>query len=309
MILISSTLIDPVTNYVIDWIHHFAPEKRVIRINDDSGYYFRFRGKDIYLVVGGEYILLDKIEAFWYRRGRLRYKSATTYVLTEMKQREEELLEEYLEYRLTQKRLVNQYSRSELNKLVVLEMANKLGLSTPETYLVETREDLENLKPAKLITKNFLGGSVFELSDTGAIMYTQDLEENTEIPAFFAPSLIQEKIPKKYELRIFYLAGKCWTMAIFSQDDEQTKSDFRIYNYEKPNRNVPFELPDDIRLKLTRLMESLQLNSGSIDLILTPDNEFIFLEINPIGQFGSVSASCNFSIERELALYLIQDSL
>ncbi len=309
MILISSTQVDPVTNNVIDWIHHLAPEKRVIRINDDSGYYFQFRGKDIYLVIGRERIHLDEIQAFWYRRGRIRYKSATTDILREMKQKEELLLEEYLEYQLTKKRFINQYSRSELNKLVVLEMAREMGLLIPETYIVETQDDLNSLQTTELITKNFLSASLFELSDTNAIMYTQELERETEIPAFFAPSLVQKKIAKKYELRVFYLAGICWSMVIFSQEDQQTKSDSRIYNHEKPNRSAPFELPDEVRRKLTKLMEALQLNSGSIDMIVTPENEFVFLEINPIGQFGNVSASCNYPIERAIARYLLNDTL
>ena len=54
-------------------------------------------------------------------------------------------------------------------------------------------------------------------------------------------------------------------------------------------------------------MYKLELNSGSIDLILDKKNRFVFLEINPIGQFGMTSFPCNYSIEKEIAKYLCNE--
>jgi hypothetical protein len=34
-----------------------------------------------------------------------------------------------------------------------------------------------------------------------------------------------------------------------------------------------------------RLMERLELNFASLDMIVTPDGEFVFLELNPNGQW------------------------
>jgi len=94
-------------------------------------------------------------------------------------------------------------------------------------------------------------------------------------------------------------------MAIFSQNDEQTKTDFRVYNYDKPNRCVPFKLPVEIENKLNKLMKILDFESGSIDIIYGTDNNFYFLEINPIGQIGMVSYPCNYMLEKEIARELI----
>ena len=41
-------------------------------------------------------------------------------------------------------------------------------------------------------------------------------------------------------------------MAIFSQLDEKTKYDFRNYNHGKPNRNIPYKLPEDIKEKVLK---------------------------------------------------------
>lgn len=48
-------------------------------------------------------------------------------------------------------------------------------------------------------------------------------------------------------------------MAIFSQNDDQTKVDFRNYNINKPNRNVPFMLPNELESKIKLLMNDICL--------------------------------------------------
>lgn len=57
--------------------------------------------------------------------------------------------------------------------------------------------------------------------------------------------------------------------------------------------------------KIQKFMNKIGLKTGSIDVILTPENEFYFLEINPTGQFGWVSQNCNFYLEKEIAKFLI----
>jgi D-alanine-D-alanine ligase-like ATP-grasp enzyme len=52
-------------------------------------------------------------------------------------------------------------------------------------------------------------------------------------------------------------------------------------------------------------MSSIGLRSGSIDMILTPSGEYVFLEVNPVGQFKQVSYPCNFKLEKRIAETLI----
>ena len=83
-------------------------------------------------------------------------------------------------------------------------------------------------------------------------------------------------------------------------------TDFRNYNIDKPNRYVPFLLPKDIEEKLLNLLEDLDLNTGSVDLIYDNDDNYVFLEINPVGQFGMVSINCNYHIEKMISEDLIR---
>ncbi|SJL19874.1 hypothetical protein PGIN_3-3_00944 [Porphyromonas gingivalis] len=117
--------------------------------------------------------------------------------------------------------------------------------------------------------------------------------------------MVQKAIPKQFEVRVFFLMGECFSMAIMSQDDENTETDYRKYNFDNPNRFLPFQLPKNIEDKVVDLMAELSLNTGSIDFILTPENEYIFLEVNPTGQFGMVDYSCNYGLHEKVANILI----
>ena len=119
--------------------------------------------------------------------------------------------------------------------------------------------------------------------------------------------MFQRMIEKEFELRIFFLNNTFYASAIFSQIDNQTKTDFRNYNDCKPNRTPPYKLPVKIQNKLSILMSKLTLNSGSIDLIVTPLGKYVFLEVNPIGQFAQVSIPCNYYLEKIMAFELIKN--
>jgi len=133
------------------------------------------------------------------------------------------------------------------------------------------------------------------------------VEDIESLPDEFFPSLFQKNISKKYELRVFYLNKKFYSMAIFSQNDSQTKTDFRNYNFEKPNRNVPYSLPRVVKVKINKLMKVLELETGSLDLLVDENDDYYFLEINPVGQYGMVSYPCNYYLDKIIAEELIRN--
>jgi glutathione synthase/RimK-type ligase-like ATP-grasp enzyme len=94
-------------------------------------------------------------------------------------------------------------------------------------------------------------------------------------------------------------------MAIFSQKDAKTSVDFRNYNKESPNRVVPFQIDKGYSKKLSLLARQLNLFSGSFDILVDACNNYYFLEVNPVGQFGMVSYPCNYFIEKNIALFII----
>ena len=118
-----------------------------------------------------------------------------------------------------------------------------------------------------------------------------------------------ELIDKKLEIRSFYIENNFFSMAIFSQSSEQTKIDFRKYNNVFPNKTEPFQLPKDIEEKLTQIFKEINLNCGSIDLIVDKNDNYYFLEINPVGQYGMVADPCNYELDKLIAKYLINGKI
>ena len=67
----------------------------------------------------------------------------------------------------------------------------------------------------------------------------------------------------------------------------------------------PHVLPDDVVDRLHRLMRSLRLVYGAIDMRLTPDGEYVFLEVNPAGQWQFVEERTAQPITDALASQLL----
>jgi hypothetical protein len=198
-----------------------------------------------------------------------------------------------------------------VDKLKLSDYARKCGLLVPETYIISKRDDLLDLFESgkKYITKGisdtykYYSDATYDLSAQTSIVHKEDILKAAD--ETFFPSFIQEFIPKYIDLRIFYLKKKFYSMAIFSQLDEQTKTDFRNYNHSKMNRMVPFNLPSLIQKKLTRLLNMFELDTCSVDFCIGLDEKYYLLDINPVGQYGFVSHNCNYYLDREFANELI----
>lgn len=196
----------------------------------------------------------------------------------------------------------------ENNKLNNLQAAAKVGLEIPKTFVTNNKRDLLKFVEAnkKYITKSLVYSPFLEKKDCyykGSGTIVVDFEKLSE---HFAPSLIQEYIDKEIEIRIFFILDNFYAMAIFSQNDLKTQIDFRNYNDEKPNRCVPFEIEATTLAKIKEFISVIGCDSGSIDLILTPENKFVFLEINPMGQYHWLSESCNYYVDKHIAELLIE---
>ncbi|EJL71242.1 grasp-with-spasm system ATP-grasp peptide maturase [Chryseobacterium populi] len=300
MILIISNNNDKTTTEVIKWL--FVMKKKFIRVHEDEVFEIKVDKKNVFVKSYRNQFFLDEITSVWYRRGGIKFKRlqyGNKSINIHMNEAQH-WLEDYVIKTLESKKHINKQSNSHVNKLLVLEQAQKVGLDVPFHFLADNTDELIlNNTITKSITGNVLLESLNKNSN--GIMYTAIVDKQ-EKENFFI-SFFQEKIEKDFEIRSFYLNGKFWSMAIFSQNDDKTKIDLRRYNLRKPNRNIRYNLPQSIEKKIHRLMGDLDLNCGSIDL-LKSDDQFYFLEINPIGQFGNVSADCNYYLEKEIADYL-----
>lgn len=97
-----------------------------------------------------------------------------------------------------------------------------------------------------------------------------------------APVIFQEYIKADVDLRITVIGDEIFPAAIYSQETDY-KVDFRMTMHEA--RFEPHRLPAAVEDGLRQLMRRLGLVYGAIDMRLTPDGEYVFLEVNPCGQW------------------------
>lgn len=97
------------------------------------------------------------------------------------------------------------------------------------------------------------------------------------------PCCFQKYVRKAYELRVTVIGEKLFAAKIHSQDDERTQIDFRDFTAEI--RYEAIKLPKSIERFCHNFVRSYNLNYGAIDLIVTPNGDYVFLENNPGGQF------------------------
>ncbi|HEY0740629.1 MAG TPA: grasp-with-spasm system ATP-grasp peptide maturase [Chryseosolibacter sp.] len=221
---------------------------------------------------------------------------------------ENEFLRKHLYSILLRSSALGNFLNTDVNKIDVLLAAKEVGILIPPTLITARKSELISFvdENREIITKPISGAASFLENNVSMSSYTEVVPEQliNSLPDQFPVGLFQKKLEKKYEVRVFYLNGRFYSMAIFSQLDEQTQIDFRRYNYARPNRTVPYKLNSELCEKLHLLMMQLKLNTGSFDLVVDVEDTIYFLEVNPVGQFGMVSYPCNYNLEREIALFL-----
>ena len=325
MILIFSTANDYTTFEVIKWLNHFG-EFDIFRMNSDenNNIIFNIHENNFAMQVDGYLIELSKIRVVWYRKGinwlggqfkevSINEHPQLTSYLNKKAVQENHKLSEYIHYVIEQRiPVLGSAFKSDLNKLIILDIAKSVGLRTPGFYILNEKQSIKNLVKygEQYITKSMSDGIyLFESAEKrkGYFTYTELLtkERIEDYPEEISPSFIQSKIEKQYEVQVFYLDGQFFAWAIFSQSDDQTRTDYRKYNDQKPNRVVPYLLPEKIIKKLSDLFKKIGLNTGSVDLMVDLQNNYYFLEINPTGQFSALSKLTNYQLEAEVAKWLI----
>ena len=324
ILLLSQEAPDPTTDDVIAWIT--ALGGRCARLNGetlDGDAPFRLSiGGDtsgaVFHVDGGE-LSLDDVGVVWLRRWHQFARYGTplagdvpgpeSHVRGHL-MREIMALTAGVSTLMDDAEWLTRPEDAALSKLAALRAAARAGLEVPATLVTNHRDDLLRFMDAhpRVVTKCVGDAERFTWQGRRWALYTAEVtrQEAEDAPETFFPSLFQEMVEKAYELRVFYLDGRCWPMAVFSQADAQTQVDVRVYNHARPNRTVPVRLPAAVTEAIARFMDAVALKTGSLDLIRTPDGRYLFLEVNPGGQFGPVSETCNYYLEREVARYLLR---
>ena len=195
----------------------------------------------------------------------------------------------------------------EFNKPYQLQMAGRVGLKTPETIITTDPEVALNFSDRwnnEIVVKIF-SGSVLRDAEGNLLSIFTNRVSREQIKEYFdgiscVPVMLQNYIPKQIELRITVVGNSVFACAIHSQDSLRTKDDWRHYDFENVKHEI-YQLPFDIQEKILKLMRAFNISFGAIDMILTPTGEYVFLEVNPSGQWGWIERLTKMPISKSIA--------
>lgn len=118
------------------------------------------------------------------------------------------------------------------------------------------------------------------------------------------PHMFQEYFDKDYEVRVTTIGDMSIGTAIHSQESEVSKIDYRRYDF----KNVPYKkirLPEDVEDFCCSMLRHYGLHFGAFDFIVSKDNKYVFLELNPNGQWLWLEQLSGFKISKVLTEYLV----
>jgi len=173
--------------------------------------------------------------------------------------------------------------------------ATKMGFKTPPSLITNRPEAvvefkgrvnhdivLKAMSTSTLAAEKMEDGEQVVVRGLSTTIVTDDMMDSVEsvqeIPCYF-----QAYTDKQFELRVTVIGNHVFAAKIDSQASEKTKVDLRDYSAE-----IDYEahtLPPEVEQRCREFVHSYNLQYGAMDIIVTPEGEYVFLENNPAGQF------------------------
>ena len=191
------------------------------------------------------------------------------------------------------------------NKLLQLKVAQNLGFTVPATLVTNSKEELILFyqKHNENIIVKPISQTRISNNDNASFIFTNKIEPELikKIEEYdLTPCIFQENIEKDYEVRVTVIGRQVFSAAVYSQQDQETVTDWR----RKKLFFKKVDLPAEIQILCVDMVRGLNLQFGAIDLIKTKSGDYIFLEINPNGQWVWIENETGLPISDAIIKFL-----
>jgi glutathione synthase/RimK-type ligase-like ATP-grasp enzyme len=188
-------------------------------------------------------------------------------------------------------------------KAFQLAVAQDVGFTIPATLMTsdpfEARRFVDARGYRNVIYKSF-SSTEDEWRET-RLLKPEELELLGHVR--HAPVIFQGYVEAVYDLRITIVGERIFAAAIHSQETDYTV-DCRI---DIGNARIEaVSLPAEVEARLLALMRRMGLVYGAVDMRLKPNGEYVFLEINPAGQFYYIEVATGLRMAEAMALALVE---
>lgn len=192
------------------------------------------------------------------------------------------------------------------SKIHQLRLADEIGFTIPETLVTNSGLDAVEMfgRMNDSVVSKALSSPL--ISNQDEFVFSVRLEEppsEDDKSLEVCPTIFQEPILPKTDYRVTVVGDTVLPVRIESESGKKIPVDWRT---EKENvRFVEDELPEKVENLCREYVADAGLLFGAIDLVET-SGEFVFLEINPNGEWGWLQKPWEVPIAQNLTDLLIQ---
>jgi glutathione synthase/RimK-type ligase-like ATP-grasp enzyme len=184
-----------------------------------------------------------------------------------------------------------------------LALAQKAGLEIPPTLMTNDPEEASEF--ARRHEGNVIYKQFIALPDTWRETRRLGAEEVKIIETVrLTPVIFQSYVEAVADLRVTVVGDE-----FYAASTDLRKAEYPVdVRLNLDMRYEPHQLPSAVEARLRTMMHWLGLEYGAIDMRLTSDGRYVFLEINPAGQFLYIEYMTGQKIAAALAEHLIRSS-
>jgi len=228
----------------------------------------------------GRHITSDRIQKLYYRKPWIdSHDSQTTSTQASRFVHEElrYLITEIVNLLLINGKivLVEPYAERRCGKLIQLMVAKEY-FATPSWWVTHNTAPRASTVPK--IVKTLSGEQVLN----GQVLYTTKVDTLRLNPSY--PWFVQDYVNAVKDLTIVFCRGKCFAFVLDRTFVEQSP-DWREFISEAQTW-TPYNLPQSLLTSICNYMGHLRLHYGRLDFLMTAENEAMFCEVNPNGQYA-----------------------
>lgn len=188
-----------------------------------------------------------------------------------------------------------------------LATAGSAGLSVPPTLITNEPAAAERfVREHDAAVVKPLGSGVLTEAGAAKLIYTNRVRaEEIDHTVSGTAHLFQQQVAKAYEVRLT-VVDKVYFAVRLDGASEAARLDWRT-DYDSLSYTV-VTVPDQIREAVSRLLARLRLRFGALDFIVSPQDEWMFLEINPNGQWAWLQDATGLPISAAIADALTKET-
>lgn len=183
------------------------------------------------------------------------------------------------------------------NKTNQLIYAMNHNWKIPSSFIGNNSDRQIDFSFKKSIIKPLTTGKVY--TENSCELYQTNYYSYKDEDISLTPIYLQTYIPKQCEVRITVINQIFYTIRIDTKDKLDWRTDYENHQYSI------IDCPEKIRNNCLAMLEHYHLNFGAFDFIVTPENEWIFLELNPNGQWLWLEEAMNLDMTEKLITYLL----